>query len=408
MDPEIYRDHHLQHPRRRPAHRRHPRPGGRAQRRRAPPRPSSSTATATRRSRPPSPRSARAPRAQMRAHDRADPRRHLRCARPSSTATAWSNEPLTIALAVTKAGDAPRLRFHRLLAALRRADELGRRDHPLLGLPRDAPHLPRGADQRRRLRAAAVIGPRAPSSTPAIRGRSRAAPPRSASASPRRCSPPWSQAMPDKVTAAPAGTSGNFALGGYDPEARPRLRHVPDLRRRLRRQCRPRRAHQRLLDHRHLQDAAGRDDGAAVPGALPAATRCARAPAAPAAHRGGFGVHYEVELLRGEARALVRHGPRPLRPAGRAGRAATAAATVRSSAAARRSSPRTSPRPRTSRSAPATCRVSTPGGGGYGDPDERDAARVARDVGLGYYTEDDVRERFAAGLPAMGLTPTRR
>ena len=26
------------------------------------------------------------------------------------------------------------------------------------------------------------------------------------------------QAIPDKVTAAPAGTSGNFALGGFDPE----------------------------------------------------------------------------------------------------------------------------------------------------------------------------------------------
>ena len=26
------------------------------------------------------------------------------------------------------------------------------------------------------------------------------------------------QAIPDKVTAAPAGSSGNFALGGLDPE----------------------------------------------------------------------------------------------------------------------------------------------------------------------------------------------
>ena len=47
------------------------------------------------------------------------------------------------------------------------------------------------------------------------------------------------QALPDKVTAAPAGSSGNFALGGHDPGARPRLCHVPDLRRRLWRQCRP-------------------------------------------------------------------------------------------------------------------------------------------------------------------------
>ena len=28
------------------------------------------------------------------------------------------------------------------------------------------------------------------------------------------------QALPDKVTAAPAGSSGNFALGGHDPARR--------------------------------------------------------------------------------------------------------------------------------------------------------------------------------------------
>ena len=46
------------------------------------------------------------------------------------------------------------------------------------------------------------------------------------------------QAIPDKVTAAPAGSSGNFALGGVDPRQGRRLRDVPDLRRRLRRQRR--------------------------------------------------------------------------------------------------------------------------------------------------------------------------
>ena len=46
------------------------------------------------------------------------------------------------------------------------------------------------------------------------------------------------QALPDKVTAAPAGSSGNFALGGHDPVAGPRLCHVPDIGRRLWRQRR--------------------------------------------------------------------------------------------------------------------------------------------------------------------------
>ena len=47
------------------------------------------------------------------------------------------------------------------------------------------------------------------------------------------------KAVPERVTAAPAGTSGNFVLGGWDPGARPQLRHVPHHRRRLRRQRRP-------------------------------------------------------------------------------------------------------------------------------------------------------------------------
>ena len=33
-------------------------------------------------------------------------------------------------------------------------------------------------------------------------------------------------------------------------------------------------------------------------------------------------------------------------------------------------------------------RLETPGGGGFGDPRERDPARVARDVRLGYVSRD--------------------
>ena len=77
------------------------------------------------------------------------------------------------------------------------------------------------------------------------------------------------QAIPDRLFAAPAGTSGNFAVGGGDPARGARLRDVPLHRRRLRRLARRRRAHQRMLDHRHLQDATHRGDGAEIPGALP-------------------------------------------------------------------------------------------------------------------------------------------
>ena len=39
-------------------------------------------------------------------------------------------------------------------------------------------------------------------------------------------------------------------------------------------------------------------------------------------------------------------------------------------------------------------RVSTPGGGGYGDPLERDPGLVLRDVRRGYYTPEQAAELF--------------
>jgi N-methylhydantoinase B len=40
--------------------------------------------------------------------------------------------------------------------------------------------------------------------------------------------------------------------------------------------------------------------------------------------------------------------------------------------------------------------VSTPGGGGFGDPAKRDAAAIARDVVRGYYSEAEAREKFGS------------
>ena len=43
-------------------------------------------------------------------------------------------------------------------------------------------------------------------------------------------------------------------------------------------------------------------------------------------------------------------------------------------------------------------RVGTPGGGGYGDPRERDPELVRRDVAMGYYTAEEAERLF-------GVTP---
>ncbi|MEQ8826633.1 MAG: hydantoinase B/oxoprolinase family protein, partial [Parvibaculum sp.] len=46
--------------------------------------------------------------------------------------------------------------------------------------------------------------------------------------------------------------------------------------------------------------------------------------------------------------------------------------------------------------------VGTPGGGGYGDPFRRPAAKVLADIRLGYYTFDQARELFGVVLDPSG------
>ena len=45
-----------------------------------------------------------------------------------------------------------------------------------------------------------------------------------------------------------------------------------------------------------------------------------------------------------------------------------------------------------------TITVRTPGGGGYGDPLQRDPALVARDVGRGYYSVEEAEAHFGVVL----------
>ena len=68
------------------------------------------------------------------------------------------DQPLRIAMTITKRGDDAAFRHVGLEPALPRADEQRARDHQVRDLPRDQAHLPRGADQCRHLRAAADRG----------------------------------------------------------------------------------------------------------------------------------------------------------------------------------------------------------------------------------------------------------
>lgn len=202
------------------------------------------------------------------------------------------------------------------------------------------------------------------------------------------------QALPERVPAAPAGTSGNFALGGHDP-ARGRdfvmyqisgggyggnahhdglsngcstigISKSPPVE--VMEQAYP-----VLYRHYALREGSG---GAGT-------------------HRGGFGLSYEVELLRGEARAsfVMDHGR--IGPQGAKGGAdgAVNKVTVFRDGVAH-TPPHLSKEQDIPLKAGDRVRVATPGGGGYGDPLLRKRELVRRDVALGYYSAEEATEKF--------------
>lgn len=200
--------------------------------------------------------------------------------------------------------------------------------------------------------------------------------------------------LPDRVTAAPAGTSGNFALGGYDPQ-RDRnyvmyqlsgggyggnVRHdgltngcstigiskAPPIE--IMEQMYP------VLYHRYaLREGSG---GAGQ-------------------HRGGFGLEYELELLRGDAKAsfVMDHGR--VGPQGAKGGADGAVNEVEVRRNGKVHVPDHLSKEQDIALAPGDrVLVRTPGGGGYGSPAKRDPALVEEDVRLGRYSKADAARLF--------------
>jgi N-methylhydantoinase B len=194
------------------------------------------------------------------------------------------------------------------------------------------------------------------------------------------------QAIPDKVTAAPAGTSGNFALGGFDPATGSGY------------------VMYKITGGGYGGNAHhdGLTNGCSTIGISKTAPievmeqyfpvlfhRFALREGSGGAgwRRGGFGVHYEMEVLRGEARAafVMDHGR--FGPPGVLGGGDGAANVVR----IHRKGTVTIPEHLSKDQdvvigAGDRVEVMTPGGGGYGDASRRDRQDVARDVARGYYT----------------------
>ena len=212
------------------------------------------------------------------------------------------------------------------------------------------------------------------------------------------------KALPDKVTAAPAGTSGNFALGGSDPV--------------------------RGRDYVMYQISGGGYGGNADHDGLTNGCSTIGISKAPPVeimeqafpvlykryalregsggagrHRGGFGIEYEIELRRGNARAsfVMDHGR--FGPQGALGGRDGAPNEVSvwqgdaSYVPEHLSKEQDIPL-----AAGDRVRVRTPGGGGYGNPFERPPELVLEDVRLGRYSVEEAREMFGVEIAIPEMT----
>jgi N-methylhydantoinase B len=202
-------------------------------------------------------------------------------------------------------------------------------------------------------------------------------------------------AIPDRLFGAPAGTSGNFALGGVDPgTGRGYVLYVISG-----------------GGYGGSMQGDGLTNGCSTIGiskSQPVEVLEQRYPVlfeeyslhegsgGAGQFRGGFGINYRLRLLRGTARAsmVMDHGR--FGPKGALGGADGGVNRVR---VARTDGsvyvpPHLSKDQDIQLEAGDVVAVSTPGGGGFGDPARRDPASIARDLARGYYTEAEIGRLF--------------
>ncbi|MHC0053772.1 hydantoinase B/oxoprolinase family protein [Actibacterium sp. D379-3] len=210
-------------------------------------------------------------------------------------------------------------------------------------------------------------------------------------------------ALPDRVTAAPAGTSGNFALGGHDP-ATGRDFVMYQL---------SGGGYGGNADHDGLSNGCSTIGISKAPPveimeqAFPVLYHhyaLREGSCGTGRHRGGFGLDYALELRRGAARASFvmdhgRFGPQGVLGGGdgavnevtvwRGGVAYTPAHLSKEQDIALQPGDRV--------------HVRTPGGGGYGDPFTRAPEAVLEDVRLGRCSADQARDGFGVVLTGAPL-----
>ena len=206
------------------------------------------------------------------------------------------------------------------------------------------------------------------------------------------------QALPDRVTASPAGTSGNFALGGSDP-ARGRDYVMYQI---------SGGGYGGNADHDGLSNGCSTIGISKAPPveimeqAFPVLYHqyaLREGSGGAGYHRGGMGLEYEVELRRGQARAsfVMDHGR--FGPPGALGGTDGAPNEVEVIKADSRYTPEHLSKDQDiAMTAGDRVRVRTPGGGGYGDPLTRPVEAVCEDVRLGRYTPAQADQWFGVVL----------
>lgn len=212
------------------------------------------------------------------------------------------------------------------------------------------------------------------------------------------------QAMPDKVTAAPAGSSGNFALGGHDP-ARDRSYVMYQI---------SGGGYGGNADHDGLTNGCSTIGISKTPPievmeqyypVLYTEYGLREGSGGAGKHRGGFGLKYSVELRRGEATAsfVMDHGRTgPLGALG--GQEGEPNSVVVWRDGTSHIPEHLSKEQDIPLRAGDRVEVGTPGGGGYGDPLQRPAETVLHEVRQGYYTAEQARDRFGVALTADGAS----
>ncbi|MEQ8966600.1 MAG: hydantoinase B/oxoprolinase family protein [Azospirillaceae bacterium] len=210
-------------------------------------------------------------------------------------------------------------------------------------------------------------------------------------------------ALPDRATAAPAGTSGNFALGGVDPaRGRPFVMYQISGG-----------GYGGNADHDGLTNGCSTIGISKMPPievmeqyypVLYETYALHEGSGGPGRHRGGFGVHYRVRLRRGAATAsfVMDHGRVGPQGVLGGGDGKPNRVEIRYADGRVHVPPHLSKAQGVALAEGDVVAVWTPGGGGYGDPAERDPAAVARDVALGYYTEAEAAALFG---PSAGRRP---